>query len=104
METCSLPDSTGADLALTTTFYCGQQLGNALSQPPSQNILLDAIWDHLRSLVKKPLYLITLPIIDPIIDVYIRIKECMVMLETLTPHPVGGYFEEKNCTDLPKLC
>jgi hypothetical protein len=77
METRTVQNSLGADLQLTT-FFGPHDWANSNDQA-----ILDAIWDHPRSL-QKPFYLIPLSIVDNNADAQIQIKECLDALETLT--------------------
>ena len=77
METRTVDNSTGGEASLTTFFGVNDWATSA-----DQDIL-DAIWDHPRSL-KKPFNLIPPSIVDPNADAQIRIKECVDNLEHIT--------------------
>ena len=77
METRVVPNSAGGNATLTTFF------GDDNWATSTDQDILNAIWDHPRSL-KKPFNLIPPSIVDPNADAQIRIKECVDTLETLT--------------------
>jgi hypothetical protein len=77
METQTVTNSLNQDVLLTTFF------GPTDWATSHDQAVLDAIWDHPRSL-KKPFYLIPPSIVDPNADAQVQIKECVDALETLT--------------------
>jgi uncharacterized Zn finger protein (UPF0148 family) len=77
VETRTVQNSTGADVQLTTFF------GEHDWATSNDQDVLDAIWDHPRSL-QKPFFLIPPQILDPNADAEIKIKECVDSLENLT--------------------
>jgi hypothetical protein len=77
MESQTVTNSIGNDIALRT-FFGPDDWATSIDQE-----ILDAIWDHPRSL-KKPFNLIPPSIVDPNADAQIRIKECVDTLENLT--------------------
>jgi hypothetical protein len=77
METRTIHNSLEADLQLTT-FFGPHDWANSNDQA-----ILDANWDHPRSL-QKPFYLIPSSIVVNNADAQIQIKECLDALETLT--------------------
>jgi uncharacterized Zn finger protein (UPF0148 family) len=77
METRFVRNSTGNEISLTT-FFGDDDWATSVDQE-----ILDAIWDHPRSL-KQPFNLIPPSIVDPNADAQIRIKECVDALESLT--------------------
>jgi hypothetical protein len=77
MEARTITNSVGGDVQLTT-FYGPHDWATSNDQA-----ILNAIWDHPRSL-KKPFYLLPPSIVDANVDAQIRIKECIDALETLT--------------------
>jgi hypothetical protein len=74
LETHTVQNSTGADAQLTTFF---EQHEWATS---NDQAILDAIWDHPRSL-QKPFFIIPPKIQDSNADAEIKIKECVNSLE-----------------------
>jgi uncharacterized Zn finger protein (UPF0148 family) len=77
LETRTVHNSLGSDLQLST-FFGPHDWANSNDQA-----ILDAIWDHPRSL-QKPFYLIPPSIVDNNAGAQIQIKECLDALETLT--------------------
>jgi hypothetical protein len=77
MENRTVTNSAGGDTPLRT-FFGPNDWATSIDQG-----ILDAIWDHPRSL-KKPFNLIPPSIVDPNADAQIRIKECVDTLENLT--------------------
>jgi uncharacterized Zn finger protein (UPF0148 family) len=77
MDTRTVLNSTGNDVQLTTFF------GPTDWATSNDQAVLDAIWDHPKSL-RKPFYLIPPAIVDANADAQIRIKECVDALEALT--------------------
>jgi hypothetical protein len=69
--------SLGADIQLTTFF------GPHDWAMSNDQMVLEAIWDHPRSL-RKPFYLIPPATVNANADAQIQIKECVDTLETLT--------------------
>ena len=77
METQTVTNSNGADTPLTTCF------GPSDWATSINQTILDAIWDHPKSL-KKPFNLIPPSIVDPNADAQIQIKQCVDTLENIT--------------------
>ncbi len=94
MESRTVTNSTGNDVTLQT-FFGPDDWASSTDQT-----ILDAIWDHPKSL-KKPFNLIPPSIVDPNADAQIQIKACVDTLESLTP---TAAWEDISKKIFPQIC